>query len=304
VEDILVPGAEPRIHDRDLAALALAVYDKENAGSGRWTRVTDERLRDVGIYPGLLENPQTSFRAGIFSDGKHHVLAFAGTDEWKEVATNIGQALGFNTEQHTAAVALSRQAKRAYGKDLVLTGHSLGGGLASLAAASVDVEAVTFNAAGLHRNSIERNDLDVDYFKQRASDGLIRAYSVKGEILTRLQDAFPLPQPPGERIDLADPAPLKGFRSVLPVSRAVHTIKLHSMKSVIAAMDKDPRFVETRPELAKAMEKQAGDFLKQSGMSEKSIGLVTKALARKIETEKAAGRFPTKSPLRDLGRSR
>jgi hypothetical protein len=304
MEDILALGPEPRTHDRELADLALSVYDKESVGSGRWIRVADEKLRDVGINPDLLESPQTGFRAGIFSDGKQHVLAFAGTDEWKEIATNIGQAVGFSTGQHSLGVVLSRQAKRAYGKDLVLTGHSLGGGLASLAAAVVDVEAVTFNAAGLHRKSLERNDLDAEYVRQRASEGMIRAYSVKGEILTRLQDALPLPQPPGERIDLADPAPLGAIRSVLPVSRAVHSIKLHSMKSVIAAMDKDPRFAQTRTGLPKIMETQASEFLKQSDMSEKSIGLVTDALARKIETEQAAGRFPPKSPTRDIGRSR
>lgn len=304
MDEVSVRGTTPQGRDRELAEISLAVYDKNGLRAGRWTRLDPDGLADVGIASELLERPESGFRAAIFRDGNQYVLAFAGTDEWKEIGTNIGQAVGKETAQYRSAVHLARIAKVAFGDGLVLTGHSLGGGLASVAASAIDTPAVTFNAAGVHAKSFERVGLDPIEARSRAGHGLVRAYAVKGEILTKMQDALPIPDAAGSRIHLAFPDPLKGIRSVLPISRVMHSVRLHGMESVLAAIGRDSRFDQENPDRGASILNHAGAFLKKSGMSDKGIGLVTDALARKIEKETTAGRFHPKSPPKDFGRSR
>jgi hypothetical protein len=70
---------------------------------------------------------------------------------------------------------------------MVITGHSLGGGLASTASVATDIPAVTFNAAGVHANTVAAATAlgmgDASY-----SSGQIRNYHVRGEMLTTLQN--------------------------------------------------------------------------------------------------------------------
>ena len=100
------------------------------------------------------------------------MLAYSGTDETKDWVTNFGQGLGFETAQYNEAIALARQAKVAYGEDVIITGHSLGGGLAATAAIAADIPAVTFNASGVHDRTLERIGLDADAVKAEAEKGL------------------------------------------------------------------------------------------------------------------------------------
>ena len=64
------------------------------------------------------------------------VLAFAGTDPKSpaDLVTDARQALGLGTPiQYQQASALAGRLQREHGSNLILTGHSLGGGLASYA---------------------------------------------------------------------------------------------------------------------------------------------------------------------------
>lgn len=89
--------------------------------------------------------------AGIYSDNQQYVLSFAGTNDRHDWLSNIRQAVGYEDVQYNEAVALGKTAKMAFGDALVITGHSLGGGLAATAALATGTFAVTFNAAGLPR---------------------------------------------------------------------------------------------------------------------------------------------------------
>ena len=139
------------------------------------------------IDPATLNDTSTGFRAAVYQDGKgDYVLAFKGTsgaNDWKADAT---QALGLDTAQYNEAVALATKAKAAFGNNVVLTGHSLGGGLASTASVITDIPAVTFNAAGVNDATLQRlaPERDVAAMKQAANDGLIRRYAVQGDALT------------------------------------------------------------------------------------------------------------------------
>jgi len=252
--DASVRGTDPKAIDQTLAKLSQDVYDIPAAGAppksiDGFTRMSDDELRQAGIDPASLDNSSTGFRAAVYEDAQgHKVLAFAGTREGKDWFADGTQALGLPTAQYQEAVALATQAKAAFGDSVVMTGHSLGGGLASIASVATDSAAVTFNAAGVNDNTMRMlvPDADVGAIKQQAADGLIRRYAVDGEVLTGEQESGAgrgfLPDALGHKITLDDPNPLPWYAE-LPgvnlVTDTAHGVSLHSMDSVLSALGKD-----------------------------------------------------------------
>lgn len=252
--DASVRGTDPKAIDRTLARLSQDVYDIPAAGAppksiDGFTRMSDAELKAAGIDPASLDNPSTGFRAAIYEDAQgHKVLAFAGTRDGKDWFADGTQALGLPTAQYEEAVALATQAKAAFGDSVVMAGHSLGGGLASIASVATDSAAVTFNAAGVNDATMRRlvPDADVATLKQQAADGLVRRYAVEGEVLTGEQESGAgrgfLPDALGHKITLHDPDPLPWYAE-LPgvnlVTDTAHGVSLHSMDSVLSALDKD-----------------------------------------------------------------
>lgn len=187
--DAQVRGQQPRPIDMKLAEICQAVYDPSNAGPAGWQRLDAAQLQAAGIAPAALEDAGTGFRAGIYTDGNgRYVLAFAGSNDGKDWLNNFEQGLGLPASQYREAESVAGLAKAAFGNNLVITGHSLGGGLAAAAAAKYNIAAVTFNAAGVHDDTLRAANLDPATVKQEADAGEIRAYSVDGEILSSLQD--------------------------------------------------------------------------------------------------------------------
>ena len=247
-------GPDPQPVDRALAALIQDNYDRadqlrgdppiDRPLPGTWARMGDEDVRAAGIDPTLLHDAKSGFDASFYRDaGGHVALVYAGTDEGRDWKHNFGQGLGFRDAQYDQAIAVAREAKLAFGDRLVLSGQSLGGGLAAAAAMVNEVPAVTFNAAGVHDNTVERYGLDADTVKQQADQGLVRHYVVEHDILTYLQeDAFPLnlamPDAPGARIDLPDPDPLTTFERLLPWKTWPHRVDNHFIEAVMESMDK------------------------------------------------------------------
>lgn len=240
--DSQVRGQDAKAIDLDLMQISAAVYDPAVQQVGDWSRVSDADLMAAGIDPSLLENPQSGFRAGIYADGDgNHVLAFAGSNELKDwTGANFRQGVGWDSEQYDEAVQLAQLASAAYGDDLAITGHSLGGGLAAVAAMAVDGAAVTFNASGVHDRTIEALGLDPATAKADAADGQIRRYNVDGEALTKAQQDIwvvnNIPDAPGHEIVLDDPSPLTGFDRFNPISIVSHSIAKHMQDVVIEAL--------------------------------------------------------------------
>lgn len=240
--DAQVRGQDAKAIDLELMEISAAVYDPAVQQVGNWTRVSDADLMAAGIDPSLLENPQSGFRAGIYTDGDgNHVLAFAGSNDLKDwTGANFRQGLGWQSEQYDEAVQLAQLASAAYGDDLAITGHSLGGGLAATAAMAVDGAAVTFNASGVHDRTIEGLGLDPATAKADAADGQIRRYNVDGEALTKAQQDIwvvnNIPDAPGHEIVLDDPSPLTGFDRFNPFKIVSHSIAKHMQDVVIEAL--------------------------------------------------------------------
>ena len=118
--------------------------ERELAEAG-WTRLTpvgnglvDAQGHQIPIAPNLLHDPKTGFDAAIYQNEQgQYVVAYRGTDNWSpgeggDAMANGGQGLGLSTRQYEQAIRLAERAEKVFGEgNVAITGHSLGGGLAS-----------------------------------------------------------------------------------------------------------------------------------------------------------------------------
>lgn len=197
-------GNCPQQADIALAQLSNDVYLSVKNGYGSFRCFTDDELIQRGIRPENLADKASGFQAGLYTNGQQVILAFAGTNDRHDVMTDILQGIGCDTVQYNQAVVLATQVKKRFGNKLVITGHSLGGGLASAAALATNTFAVTFNAAGLASNTIRRLHLNPSEAKLQARTGGIRSYNEKHDLLTCAQKVLPLAQALGCSITVDD----------------------------------------------------------------------------------------------------
>ena len=137
-----------------------------------YTKLSDAELRKLGISQSDLQKRKHGFKADLYKDKNgNYVLAFRGTNsdprdkgerdlpllpDWSKdwVDDNVAQGVGMGSEQYKDAIDLSRNVKNKVGKDrLTITGHSLGGGLATAGGAATGCETYAFNPAGVHPNT-------------------------------------------------------------------------------------------------------------------------------------------------------
>lgn len=234
-------GQQPqKAIDTSLAELSSDVYKTDGAGTAGWTRLTPEQLLDLkgpdgkpaGIDPASLETEGTGFRAAVYTNNNgQYVVAFAGTNGFSpfgdgDIANDVGQGLGFDTSQYKQAVALAKEAEAAFGDNVVFTGHSLGGGLASTAALATGNTAVTFNAAGLSNDTLRDLGFSPHEARSQAEDGQIRRYNVDGDPLTGVQQSVEVlngtPDAVGYELNLKHP---EGWPNVLSAHGAATVIE-------------------------------------------------------------------------------
>ncbi|WP_265612299.1 PAAR domain-containing protein [Aeromonas salmonicida] len=154
-----------------------------------------------GLEKAVFTSKESGFGAALFKSSINNetMLTYRGTNnavtgkmDWM---TNIAQGLvGAETKQYNQAMDLARQVRRTVASPsspLVVVGHSLGGGLASAGVGTTGLPGYTFNAAGLHTNTVSRKGgLPLD----KIGD-LMTTQAVDGEVLTMGQGVGKLAVP-------------------------------------------------------------------------------------------------------------
>jgi len=173
------------------AQLSANVYNKEDMpkDSG-WREASSADLNRLGLTKNDLKfNDDPDFRVKVYMPDKEvfgpeakPVIAFKGTsplskENWKN---NIQQGLDKDSRYYKRVALIADKIDG----NVEATGHSLGGGMASLFAKITGNKTTTYNAAGLHKNSVTRYAGNI----KLADDNVVTGYRVKGEILTHMQE--------------------------------------------------------------------------------------------------------------------
>jgi hypothetical protein len=167
------------------AKLSDNVYDRTAGPPVGWTKATPEQAEALGISRDQLTMPNSDFNAeiyipdkAVFGNDMTPTLAFKGTSSGEDWKNNGKQGLNMESPYYERAVMLGRRIKN---QPIEITGHSLGGGLASAASQASGKSATTFNAAGLNAETVAR-------YGGIPTPSKVQAYRVDGEVLTGLQE--------------------------------------------------------------------------------------------------------------------
>lgn len=177
-------------------------------GDSGWSLASDEQLDDLGLDVDMLTIDETNFRAQVympdpevFGPDAKPVLAFRGSESKADFKqANIPQIRNRETPYYDRAVQLGQRI-REEGKSIEVTGHSLGGGMASATSKAGNFPATTYNPAGLHNKTVARYGVPE---AEQGSDDNIIIYRVEGEILTSVQESTPLPNAIGNTAHTLD----------------------------------------------------------------------------------------------------
>ncbi|MDQ1858638.1 PAAR-like protein [Chryseobacterium sp. WLY505] len=172
----------------------------ENTSIDGYTRInTDDQAElDKLFGPGVLASKDfnTNKDNGFFSslyynkETGDYFVAFRGSEpkgmqfyhDW--FIEDGGQALGFATPQIEKTRMLAEKMDNATGGKVKFTGHSLGGGNSAMASYYTGLPGYTFNARGVHGNTL-------DYLDKKgavkSTSGIIN-YSTSNDILNGLQN--------------------------------------------------------------------------------------------------------------------
>ena len=217
-------GTRSQPFDVTLSQLATAVYGTRGDPPPGWTAVTDEMIAERLGTPGEPatqaqvtawretylaggdELVEQEFKAEIYADcDGNFVLAYRGTAEgaadWEN---NFRQGTGLETngavDKYSGLAARTATAfEQLFGDaepgqpstNLAITGHSQGGALAAVGALVTDIPAVTFDAAGVHPNTVARLDMTMAQARDFADNGGIRNISLDSDALTQVQESLP-----------------------------------------------------------------------------------------------------------------
>ncbi len=202
----------------EVLSAALMSYDSYHKESFKYvlpegvSRVkSDSELHQVGLTHEMLDqNHVNGYFAALYKDENrvsfidgepHYVLANRGTEAnepisnfmalYRDMESNTVNAMSSLAGQYDQAVIIAKILISNTRGNVTFTGHSLGGGLASLQAVSTRQPAITFNAAGVSDELLRKLEISADPSRY------VDAYYLKGDGLSAIQGAgyLKIPRP-------------------------------------------------------------------------------------------------------------
>ncbi|SFN67566.1 alpha/beta hydrolase [Xenorhabdus japonica] len=241
-----IAGKHSQPIDYSLTLVTRDVYRQSSLGVGDYVRLSDDDLLKVGIEPETLNDYSTGFQAGVYQNNGLYIVSFTGSNELKDFMASIRQGLGYNEKQYNQALELAHKALKIFGENVIFTGHSLGGGLATVAALATGKPAVIYNAAGVSDETLKRMGVSPEVARELADNGLIRHYAVQHDWLDILQKKLPVPKPMGNTIDLKYEYELKNVWDALPHRYGLHSFKAHFLEAVLELMTEQEPWLNDR----------------------------------------------------------
>ncbi|MGF6842022.1 hypothetical protein QF001_005917 [Paraburkholderia youngii] len=178
------------------ARLSDHVYEPSGPVPEGWANRSGNMglLRQYGLKPKDLEIEDSNFRAqlyepdaAVFGADMNPTLAFKGTEmtSLSDWSNNFNQSVDMKSPYYRRAVNIGEKLRDSR-SPIDIAGHSLGGGLCSAASLASGKDCWSFNAAGLHPETVE-------HYGGQVTPSNINAYHVNGDILTVAQTWTPLP---------------------------------------------------------------------------------------------------------------
>lgn len=136
------------------ALFSASVYQKDVS--------THNRIEDLAVELMHINNPGSGFEASAYEFEGKVIIAYAGTksSQISDILADAALALGLEHPQLQEAATFYEAIKndpRYAGKEIVFTGHSLGGGLAALMGVFFDKQAITFDPAPFRLAATQAN---------------------------------------------------------------------------------------------------------------------------------------------------
>lgn len=186
-DSFLKGGTGAGIHE--FLAMCIHVYSPpESIDQYRelrfWQLVSPE---DLGVDI-RFSNKITGFKSYLYRNVKTGdvVYCFCGTLNFMDWCHNIVNYFGFPSAQLSQALGNVREMIRVFRErncSLQLTGHSLGGAIASYVGTVLGIDTVTFCPSGIHRKRLKKWGKTVEDGKAS-----VTACFFEGEILYRIQE--------------------------------------------------------------------------------------------------------------------
>ncbi len=138
-----------------------------------WSIVSNDALEAKGVSPDQMDKARAVMyeTPDDWPGGKKTVLAFRGTADLEDGIVDHDQAMALETRQYRAATGLGQDVRKGFGNDVLVTGHSLGGGKAQAAGATGGLRGMMFNSAGLHPDTVNGRMPSPDQFTQYRTTG-------------------------------------------------------------------------------------------------------------------------------------
>src|SRR5690606_33563640 len=112
----------------------------------------------------------------------------------RDLDGNLLQGMGFEAAQYSDAIALAQVAEQVFGDgNVVVSGQSLGGGLAARPAKGTGASGVTCNACSLSDETLESLGSNPNAVRESAADsGQLRRYIVNGDPFNADEQDLPI----------------------------------------------------------------------------------------------------------------